>query len=382
MSENQPAKLRLPDLSIRNFRGIQDLSVKKLGRVTLIAGRNGAGKTSVLEAVRIYAARGRHDIFEELLRKRYEFARSRAGDYDSVLDYTTLFYGRNASPDQTISIGPVDKQDQLHLEITKARELTSAQLDMFAEIVSLDSSLQALRVTYRDSSAMIPCFLELPDFPEAESFRRIPRTLRRKILGEADLPDPIACQSLGPELPSNSVLAHFWDNIVFTDIESLALTAIKLTDMQIERVAAIGEPKKGRLDSGGRRIIVKLNDFTTKVPLSSLGDGIVRLFAAALALAHSRNGFLVIDEVENGIHHSALKGFWKMMLEAAEKYNVQIFAATHSFDCVRAFARAAAENKDADGMLVRLDKKNGQLRTVEYSQKHLEIAADQDIEVR
>ena len=71
-----------------------------------------------------------------------------------------------------------------------------------------------------------------------------------------------------------------------------------------------------------------------------------------------------------------------MMLEAAQKYNVQVLATTHSFDCVRAFARTSIENEEAEGALVRLDKKDGQVRTVEYSEKELEIAADQDIEVR
>ncbi len=381
MSENQPAQLHLPDLSIRNFRGIQDLSIKKLGRVTLIAGRNGVGKTSVLEAVRVYAARGRHDIFEELLRKRYEYVSNHAGNYDPVLDYMTLFFGRDASLDQTISIGPSREQDQLRIEMTDAEELSSIQLDLFSEIAHLDSNIKALRITIHGSKSMIPCFLELPDFPEAESFRRVPRRLRKRMLGDSDLPHPIACESLGPGLPGSSMLARFWDNVVFTDLESLALMAIRLTDTQIERVAAIGE-SNGRFHGGGRRIVVKSDNFPKQIPLSSLGDGIMRLFAAALALAHSRNGFLVIDEVENGIHYSALKGFWEMMLEAAEKYNVQVFATTHSFDCVRAFARAAVDNENADGTLVRLDKKDGQLRTVEYSEKHLEIAADQDIEVR
>ena len=56
MREPAPGKgLKFPDLSIRGFRGIRDLSIPRLGRVTLITGRNDAGKSSVLEALRIYA---------------------------------------------------------------------------------------------------------------------------------------------------------------------------------------------------------------------------------------------------------------------------------------------------------------------------------------
>ena len=61
MSEGSPSNhLHLPSLSIKGFRGIDDLSISRLGRVTLLAGKNGVGKTTVLEACRVYAARGRY----------------------------------------------------------------------------------------------------------------------------------------------------------------------------------------------------------------------------------------------------------------------------------------------------------------------------------
>ena len=50
--------LLLPDLTINGFRGIDELTIPRLGRVTLLAGENGIGKTSVLDAIRLYAARG------------------------------------------------------------------------------------------------------------------------------------------------------------------------------------------------------------------------------------------------------------------------------------------------------------------------------------
>ena len=56
--------LHLPDLTIKGFRGIEALSIPRLGRVTLLAGRNSVGKTTVLEAVQVYAARGRVFGFE------------------------------------------------------------------------------------------------------------------------------------------------------------------------------------------------------------------------------------------------------------------------------------------------------------------------------
>ena len=65
MAENN--NLHLPDLTIKGFRGIDELSIPRLGRVTLLAGKNSVGKTTVLDAVRIYAARGRYSTLHELL---------------------------------------------------------------------------------------------------------------------------------------------------------------------------------------------------------------------------------------------------------------------------------------------------------------------------
>ena len=117
-------------------------------------------------------------------------------------------------------------------------------------------------------------------------------------------------------------------------------------------------------------------------PLKSLGDGALRIFGIALALANSRDGFLLIDESENGIHHSIQRDFWRMVLQTAQANNVQVLATTHSWDCIKGFAYAAAECEDAEGVLVRLSMRNGDLRAVEYPEDELKIAADQRIEVR
>lgn len=52
------ADLCLPSLFIEGFRGIQSLELPQLGRITLLAGVNGVGKTTVLDAARFYTARG------------------------------------------------------------------------------------------------------------------------------------------------------------------------------------------------------------------------------------------------------------------------------------------------------------------------------------
>ena len=118
------------------------------------------------------------------------------------------------------------------------------------------------------------------------------------------------------------------------------------------------------------------------VPLKSLGDGAVRLFGVALALANSQDGLLTIDEAENGIHHSVQYDFWKMVLQTAKENRVQVLATTHGWDCVAGFAQAAAEAEAGESALLRLERDAGGIRAVEYSKDDLKVAAEQGIEVR
>ena len=177
-------------------------------------------------------------------------------------------------------------------------------------------------------------------------------------------------------------MASLWDNVALTAEEDLAIKALRLIlDDSIDRVAVVGDDES-RHRGHGRRVVAKLRDHPRPVPLKSLGDGATRMFAAGLVLANSRNGFLVVDEAENGLHYSVQRDFWRMVLRAAHYNNVQVLATTHSWDCVTGFAQAATESNDVEGVLVRLERDADKLRAVEYTEEDLQTAAEQDIEVR
>ena len=123
-----------------------------------------------------------------------------------------------------------------------------------------------------------------------------------------------------------------------------------------------------------------------RVPLRSLGDGAIRTLGTALGPVNARDGLLLIDEAENGLHHTLQRVYWAMVLSAARKHNVQVLATTHNWDCVAGFARAAVADKTSEGLAVRLepdaDDVAGDIRAIEYSEDDLDVVADQGIEVR
>ena len=372
MTEEPNGRLHLPSLSIRGFRGIRELDVPRLGRVTLIAGKNGAGKTSVLEAVRLYASRGREHVLFELLASHEELAPAIDEDHDRTLapDPAALFHGRDVSPGSRIEIGPGNGSGAGSLEIEAV--IPSGEqgylLEELYDGMATDGPPLAIEISFANLRRTIPW-----DFT-----RRI--RSRRFADGWEEPPSELNCRSLGPGLLSNNEVAELWDEVALTDDENRAVQALNLVlDGKADRVAVIGDDGRRTY---GRRAVVKLRNRDKPVPLRSLGDGATRLFGVALALAGSRNGFLVIDEVENGIHHSAHDDFWRMVLRTAEENDIQVLAATHSFDCVRGFAHAAVDSPESERVLVRLERQDERTRAVVYSESEIETAAKQGIEVR
>ncbi len=375
-------RLHLPDLTIRGFRGIEALSIGRLGRVTLLAGKNGVGKTTVLEAVRVFAARARYSVLSQLLRHREEFSPSADDDGRKVPlpDFAALFHGRNPA-DHPISIGPGNGADQVTI---RDIALVNEQISMFERMLpdaAVGGTGHALQATYGKTEKVLPLFrLGSSEDPTYNTVDPHATRFWQRMWSDGNGPSEIVCESLGPGLLGNRDITRFWVAVALTDHEGAAVRALQLVlGDNVHRVAVIGDDERPRQHG---RAIVRLRDQSQPVPLRSLGDGAVRLFGVALALANSRDGFLVIDEAENGIHHSVQRAFWRMVLETAHANNVQVLATTHSVDCVRGFAQATNQCDGIEGALARINRRDGETWAVEYSEKDLRIAAEQGIEVR
>jgi AAA15 family ATPase/GTPase len=75
-------------------------------------------------------------------------------------------------------------------------------------------------------------------------------------------------------------------------------------------------------------------------PLSAFGDGLRRVVMIALTLPNIRKGILLIDEIETAIHVSVLNEVYQWLFQACEKYDIQLFATTHSLEAVDALLSA------------------------------------------
>lgn len=381
--------LHLPSLTIKGFRGFRELAIPKLGRVTLIAGKNGVGKTTVLEAVSVFAARGRYSALADLLAGREELAHSLADPEErmsmvSELDWSALFYGRDpiAHDGVRIGAGGDGSSGSVALNTSPVEEDDEQHYSLLDHLPESPPSHHGHKFTVRaeGSEYILPLVLVRDEWDQYFDAGRQSRIRQ-------EWPSRFTCNALGPGLLTNTEIAHYWSKIALTEEQDRAVEAVRLVlGNEVRDVAVVPNQSRHSARSSYRsrshRVIVSLADQRRPVPLRSLGDGAVRAFSAALGLVHSRGGFLLIDEVENGVHHSVQRNFWKMILRSAQRNNVQVFATTHSWDTARGFAEATAENDAHDGILVRLDKYEDRFRVVSYSEDRLTTAAEQGIEVR
>ena len=375
-------RLHLRSLSIRGFLGIKELCIRRLGRVTLLAGRNGIGKTTVLDAVRVYAARGAFPALYQLLRRREEVSTLTDREGALIPDVSALFHGRDIGTTR-ISIGSSDL-DSVQIEKTDSSDPQAAKLVKDLADFLPHGPGPLFRISFRGRESVGAWHVPLMNRYGGGRFQARGAIPDLPLLGD-DVQDPfleVACVPLGPGLLTNSEIAQAWDRVALTSDEELAVQSLKLVfGDAVERAAMIGAETHAKRHAG-RRPVVKLRHHPRPVPLRSLGDGAVRLFGVAMALACSGGGLLVIDEAENGIHYTVHSDFWRMVLLTARKQNVQVLATTHSWDCVRGFAQAAADGSESDCALVRLDRNGEEIRAVEYSCEDLATAAEQGIEVR
>jgi predicted ATP-dependent endonuclease of OLD family len=369
------ADLTLDSLEITNFRAFRHLKIEKLGRVNLIVGKNSVGKTTLLEALDLFANRGVPALICKILEGRDEnvrpptFSFSAANNKIQFAVIKQLFHGKPKLNDTESAIITVRNTQKQSLEIAvtwyNVKEGSNGnkklvRLQVYDRVITSNQSpFLELRL---NNDLILQSQLDIAGTEEI-SFLRTPRI---------------------PSLfvpATNSARSEFewtWDSIVLTPQEEQLLAILKVINPKIEKVNVIANP----LNPSRRIPMVKLAEIEEPVPLRSLGEGVYRIFIISLALVSTKNGLLLLDEFENGLHYSIQYDLWKLIFQVARQLNVQVFATTHSWDCIEAFTKAAIEDKQDEGMLIRLTNNEGDIVATVFDENELGIATREQIEVR
>jgi energy-coupling factor transporter ATP-binding protein EcfA2 len=373
---------RISALEIHQFRVLQKLKLDQLGRVNLLTGRNNTGKSSVLEALRILASNASPSIIYEILRFREEDSEeiepSKPLDGDRSFQWSSLFHGFPAfSPDlppiviastggsraMKVSIGAGWLSEERDSE--GVRRLLPWIPDLFGEA----EPIPALVIEGSGERRVIPF-----------SFQYARRYPYRSRVTHPDFGNGnrLPCVFTGPYGGEQTApLGTLWDAIALSDREQHVVDALRIIDPKISAVSMVG----GEGPRKARTAIVRAAGLPRPVPLRSFGDGVNRLFGVALSLVNAKDGLLLIDEFENGLHHTVQTDAWRTIFRLASQLDIQVMATSHSWDAIDAFQTAARESPE-EGVLIRLSRRDGEVVPTMFREDELAIATRERIEVR
>ena len=374
--------LLLPNLVIKGFRGLKNLSIPKLNRVTLITGKNGVGKSTVLEAIKVYAECAEYTVLSELLTSRKELILFEDEDGDKIYipNFFALFHGRQFSS-EAISIGP--NMDDLQLKISNSHFTPEEMLnleDRFFRGIPFDSE-KVFEIKKGEISHKLPWgFAAHQNYRYHKRFRRVMREKTSRKLDDENKP-MIPCKYIGLDSPDLDDLARLWSDIALTENEKRTIEALEnVLELEIERLAFVGYGQRDPFSNPG--VLVKLFNQADPISLNSLGEGAIRLFHIVLSLVNYNDGLVLIDEAEQGLHYSVQDKYWELILRIAHEFNIQVIATTHSFDCVKGIATANERVKQDDTIVIKLYDDGNQIKSFDFEKKAIAAAAIHGIEVR
>ncbi len=167
------------------------------------------------------------------------------------------------------------------------------------------------------------------------------------------------------------------ENGIFTKLEIKDFRCFKDFELKLARVNLI----VGRNLIGKTSLLDGIND-AHNAWLIRANRGSPCIGTVEDILKHYHAGIVLIDEIENGIHHTVMSDMWEMIIKRSRETNTQIFATTHSYECIEAAHRAFVLSGDYDFRLHRLGLQDGKVAAVTYDQEVLEAAIKFNMEVR
>lgn len=344
----------LNTLHIKNYKGLRDFRIESLGRINLLLGKNNVGKSSILEAVDLYSSRFDLAHIIQLLALRSEDLSAfninpeitSKDEIESLLPFVT-----DRDIHRLISDGISIKVDSNELRVKLVRYILSntekgVEFSVFPienEEIESDVAL----VLENTDGKVVNLLLSLDGGGLKSTFKKI------------DQPKySVKYLSARDSKAEKEMLTDAWSEIAMSDLEPYVVDALKIVDERIVRFNIIGKDSIP---------FVTILGYSKPIRLSSMGDGLNKVLRIILALLSCKNGVLLIDEIENGLHHSITDKLWEVIFELSSKLNVQVLATTHSNDCVMSFIKAY----DGSGSLIRLESIGEEIKAVAYDEDEM-----------
>jgi len=324
----------IKNIEIKNFKCFEDFKAEGFGRVNLIGGKNNVGKTAFMEAVFIASE----------------------NNFESLLFINSFIFLEELRG--LLSIDEIHTIENAIIIFEKVNNLK----------ISTNNTLLNLEV--RKSELEVKYFVNNRD--TYISFEKAKMTLSKEVFNNF----------IPSFMINNDLLITIFDKIKKQRKRDKLNQILNQFDKNILEFDVIENRPQVFLESQE-----KFQD------VAELGHGLKRYIAIIGSILINKNGFLFLDELENGVHHTQLDKLWNIILTLAKEQNVQVFATTHSDECIRALVTANTEDvktyqpkehilKDDEIQFIELGRVDGKVDSIIFDFKELENEVAQNMEIR
>jgi AAA domain, putative AbiEii toxin, Type IV TA system len=327
---------------IARFRGISDLMVEEFSRVNLIIGRNDCGKTALMEALQI--GDDLPGAAHHLLRGQRNRLGRNVRTFDLDQFWRPLFFNLNAEFGMSIGVAN-EKRGWNVLEVRQGPppdEIFSEE-DILQEDESLpERPSWSLELRLRSGS------IEKP-------LQRIVATPNRIRLPPLLKSEESYWISSASDVGPNQV--RYVSELKQKGQDRVLLELLREVDGRLSSIELLAP------SGSTAELFVRLDKNTPLLPVALMGEGFQRCIELGAAAAAHNWPTMFIDEIENGIHHLVMEPLWRWIATISKKRNLQVFATTHSEECIHAACRAFSELGDEGLRVIRLDRLETGTRT-------------------
>ena len=347
-------------ISVKNFRGIEDLKIDNLSKINLIVGDNATGKTAILDVIYILINPGN----PQLPLKTNEW---RNLGYFTPSYWRSFFYNFDYKNEisLTADVHKVKRSVQIKPRISTTRMIAS-------------DSQSNVELKAGSEIEMVINGLEL-SFQVGKQKHQ--SSIEQNTLNQA---------KLNPSTDYKEDLqGHYFNNITYSREVDLA-GKFDQVNQEIGKEQIINFMKKFKtniedieLDQFKKLLVKDVSFGTRRVHLNTYGDGIVRGLHILLDVLSKKDGITLIDEIENGLHWSKQEVIWEVIYQIVKERNQQLFISTHSREMIDHLYSVAKKENFTDLIRVyRLQNVDNKIKVVSYEPKQLEFALTHGEEFR
>jgi AAA15 family ATPase/GTPase len=358
----------IESLTIRNFRCFEDIAIKDIGRINIIVGRNASGKTAMLEA--LYSTLGTPALTLKIRGWRGLAGPMLITDRNESMNAVWRDYFYRFEQNRTATIAFRGSQDM-------NRTLTiRCQTESSTKISTSKRSRDAEISEYGGYSGVEPA--GQIEFRWYKNDRQIAIS-KPELVGES-----IRILGGPPPLPgaffsSTGIVNQQESAIWFSELSKRreAQPIIDAIQALFPFVTGLSVETQGTMPM----VHADIESLPEKIPAGLISSGVNKLIYILCAIATQKQGILLIDEIENGFHFKTMPGVWQAIYDACKKYHVQLFASTHSQECLESLTDVI-RSKEQDFSLLRTVRGESNCQVRHFTGSQFLGGLEEDIELR